>query len=86
MDELWGNAPDPHTWHAHVEQEEARRAARMEEEIENPYRWAEELAERSMRGMDATLNEYQRAEEAGEKHGIGQVAPEIADAGDLAGG
>jgi hypothetical protein len=86
MEELRGNAPDRHAWHAHVEEEEARRGARQEEEIENVYRFAEELAERSMRGVDATSNEYQRAEERGEKHGIGQVAPEIADAGDLAGG
>jgi hypothetical protein len=86
MDELWGNAPDRHWWHAFVEEEEARRAARLDEEPENPYRWAEALAERSMSGMEATPNEYQRAEEAGEKHGTGDVAPEIAGAGDLAGG
>ncbi len=87
MDELWGNAPDRHAWHAHVEEEEARRSSRQDEDVENVYRWAEELAERAMRGVEATPNELQRAvEEEGGRPALSEPSPEIADAGDLAGG
>jgi hypothetical protein len=48
--------------------------------------WAEEYAGRMMRGEEATENEYQRAEEEGSKHGIGEVSDDIANASDLAGG
>ena len=47
--------------------------------------WAEEAAERSMRGEESTPNEYQRAEAEGQKHSA-NPSPEVADASDLAGG
>jgi hypothetical protein len=47
--------------------------------------WAEEAAERSMRGEESTPNEYQRAEQEGEKH-IADPSSDIADASDIAGG
>jgi hypothetical protein len=46
---------------------------------------AEELAARTMRGVEASANEYQAAEAAGEKHERTGRA-EIANAGDLCGG
>ena len=47
--------------------------------------WAEEAAERAMRGEESTPNEYQRAEEEGQKHSV-EPSRDIADASDLAGG
>lgn len=47
--------------------------------------WAEEAAERAMRGEESTANEYQLAEEAGEKHRV-EPSFDIAGASDLAGG
>jgi hypothetical protein len=41
--------------------------------------WAEEAAERAMKGVEATPNEYRRAEEDA-------PSSEIADASDVAGG
>jgi hypothetical protein len=46
---------------------------------------AEEAAERAMRGEESTANEYQLAEEAGEKHRV-EPSLDIAGASDLAGG
>ena len=45
-----------------------------------------EESERSRLDIEPSPNEYQMAEEHGERHGAGQVSGYIADAGDLAGG
>ena len=47
--------------------------------------WAEDAAERAMRGEESTPNEYQRAEQEGERHLV-EPSSDIAGAGDLAGG
>ncbi len=83
-DERYGNAPEKHIWQAHVHEEEEKRALRHEQDPSVSC-WAEEYAECAMRGVEATANEFQRAEEMG-RHGIGEVSGEIANASDLAGG
>ncbi len=83
-DELYQRELEPHTWQTHVEEEMAR-VAREGEPIPDIHHFAEEYAERAMRGLEATPNEYQRAEEQGEKHTSG-VPSYLADAGDIAGG
>jgi hypothetical protein len=47
--------------------------------------WAEEAAERAMRGQEATPNGYQRAQQEGEKDRV-EPSLDIAGASDLAGG
>ncbi len=51
--------------------------------------WAEEKAERAMRDLEgvveATPNEYQRAEKEGRKHATSDLS-DIANASDIAGG
>ncbi len=76
---------EPLLWQAHVK-EEVERAVREHRPTPGIYRFAEEYAERAMRGVDASANEYKRAAERGEKHGAGDVAGYLADAGDIAGG
>jgi hypothetical protein len=39
-----------------------------------------------MRGVEADVNEYQRAAERGEKQGMDSGVSYLADAGDIAGG
>jgi hypothetical protein len=85
-DERSGNAPERQIWQAHVEMEEDKRTHGDDELYPNVHHWAEEYARRAMRGVDATENEFQRAEERGEKHGIGEAPEEIASANDLSGG
>ncbi len=76
---------EPLLWQAHVN-EEVERLAREHKPAPGPYHFAEEYAEHAMRGVEASANEYQRAEQRGEKHGAGDVAGYVADAGDIAGG
>jgi hypothetical protein len=60
-------------------------AATNAESNKTIWAWAEEAAERAMRGEESTPNEYQRAEENGEKHRV-EPSSDIADASDVAGG
>ncbi len=76
---------EPLLWQAHVN-EEMERLAREHKPAPGLSHFAEEYAEHAMRGLDASENEFQRAEERGEKHGTGDVAGNLADAGDIAGG
>lgn len=76
---------EPLLWQAHVN-EEIERLAREGKPAPGVYHFAEEYAEHAMRGVEASANEYQRAEQRGEKHGAGDVAGYVADAGDIAGG
>ena len=76
---------EPLLWRAHVH-EEMKRLARENKPAPDVTHFAEEYAERAMRGVEASANEYQLAEERGEKHLRGDVAGYLADAGDIAGG
>ncbi len=80
----YGNAPEIHLWQAHVHETEA--AARSDASAPNDHHWAEEYAQVAMRGVQADENEFQLSEQHGERHGLGEVAEEIASAGDIAGG
>jgi hypothetical protein len=83
--ELHPKELEPLLWQAHVN-EEMERIARAHEPAPGMFHFAEEYAERAMRGVQASANEYRLAEERGEKHGVGDVAGVLADAGDIAGG
>jgi hypothetical protein len=76
---------EPLLWQAHVN-EEMERTARDHQPVPGVSHFAEEYAEIAMRGVEASENEYKRAEEHGDKHGAGAVAGYLADAGDIAGG
>jgi hypothetical protein len=78
---------EPLLWQAHVN-EEMERMARERIPAPGVHHFAQEYAERAMRGVEAVANEYQRAAERGEEHGAGDVAGYgyVADAGDIAGG
>jgi hypothetical protein len=76
---------EPLLWQAHVN-EETERLAREHKPAPGVYHFAEEYAERAMRGVEASANEYQSAEQRGERHGAGAVADYVADASDIAGG
>jgi hypothetical protein len=76
---------EPLLWQAHV-QEEMDRLAREHKPAPGLYHFAEEYAEHAMRGVEADENEYQHAEERGEKHPKGDSASYLADASDIAGG
>lgn len=84
-DERYGNAPERQMWQAHVEKEEDKRRQKGES-LPNDQYYAEQYAERAMKGVDAASNEYQEAEQHGEHHDRSGVPEEIANAGDLAGG
>ena len=73
-----------HVWQAHVE-EEMDRILRAKQPLPSIHHWAEEYAERATRWLEATENEYERAEGQGERHAPG-ASSEIADASDIAGG
>lgn len=74
---------EPLHWQAHVN-EEMERLARIHAPAPEVTRFAEEYAERAMRGVETSANEYQRAAERGET--LGEAAGYLADAGDIAGG
>jgi len=76
---------EPQLWQRHVEEEMERRAREHTAAPELAY-FAEEYAEVAMRGIDATPNEYRRAEEEGQRHGTGDTSGNLADASDIAGG
>jgi hypothetical protein len=67
----------PLLWRAHV-YEEVERLAREDKPAPGVYHFAEEYAARAMRGVEASPNEW--------RHGGGDVAGHLADAGDIAGG
>ncbi len=85
-DERYGNAPETHIWQAHVHEEEAKHQTHFDTPVSVIHHYAEEYAQRAMRGVEVTSNEYQAAEQLGEKHLTGGVPEEVADAGDIAGG
>ncbi len=76
---------EPLLWQAHVN-EEMESLAREHQPAPEVHHFAEEYAENAMRGVEASGNEYQHAAERGEPRGVGGVAGELADAGDIAGG
>ena len=73
-----------HVWQAHVE-EEVERITRAGQPLPSVHHWAEEYAARATRWVDATENEYERAEGQGERHAP-SASSDLADAGDIAGG
>ncbi len=76
---------EPLLWQAHVN-EEMERLAREHKPAPPESHFAQEYAERAMRGVEASVNEYKHTAERGETRGAGNVAGELADAGDIAGG
>ncbi len=76
---------EPLLWQAHV-YEEMERVAREHQPAPAESHFAEEYAERAMRGADASANEFQQAAERGETNGVKNAASDLADAGDIAGG
>ncbi len=75
----------PLIWQEHVH-EEMERLAREHKPAPPLSHFAEEYAERAMRGVEVTPNEYQHAAERGETRGATDVPNQVADAGDIAGG
>jgi hypothetical protein len=73
-----------HVWQAHVE-EEVDRIRRAQQPLPSVSHWAEEYAARATRWLEATENEYERAEGSGERHTPG-ASSDVADASDIAGG
>ncbi len=85
-DERYGNAPETHIWQAHVHEEEARNPTRLDAAGSPIHHWAEEYADCAMRGVDATPNEFQLAEQQGDAGWSLGAPAEIDSAGDIAGG